>query len=155
MVLSLTCRGMVDPPEELLEISELQKLNLHKQIAHIPVCIYTMKSLAFLDMACNRLENITEKIQALADLKIPIMEGNYIHSLPRMFGCLTELELLNVDYNEIQNITAEMHQLTSLGKLACHPLDKGLHIMYNPLSKPIKEVLDGGLQGLYNYLKAN
>lgn len=113
-----------------------------------------MKSLVFLQLACNRLENIADQIQALADLKILIVEGNCIHSLPKMLCRLTKLELLNVDFNDIQSVPAEMHRLRRLEKLACHPLDKGLHIRHNPLLKPIKEVLDGGLQALYSYLKA-
>lgn len=48
----------------------------------------------------------------------------------------------------------EMHQLFRLEKLACHPLDKGLHIVHNPLLKPVKEVLEGGLSALFSYLRA-
>lgn len=48
----------------------------------------------------------------------------------------------------------EMHNLSRLEKLACHPLDKGLHIVHNPLLKPMKEVLEGGLNAFFNYLKA-
>lgn len=48
----------------------------------------------------------------------------------------------------------ELHQLSNLKKLACHPLDKGLHIVHNPLLKPVKEVLEGGLSALFNYLRA-
>lgn len=47
-----------------------------------------------------------------------------------------------------------MYQLWRLQKLACHPLDKGLHIIHNPLLKPVKEVLEGGLSALYSYLRA-
>lgn len=47
-----------------------------------------------------------------------------------------------------------MHQLSRLQKLACHPLDTGLHIVHNPLLKPVREVLEGGLGALYNYLRA-
>lgn len=47
-----------------------------------------------------------------------------------------------------------MHQLTRLRRLACHPLDTGLHIQHNPLLKPVKEVLQGGLDALYAYLRS-
>lgn len=47
-----------------------------------------------------------------------------------------------------------MHQLSRLEKLACHPLDKGLHIIHNPLLKPVKEVLEGGLSALFSYLRS-
>ncbi|TSK16091.1 Leucine-rich repeat-containing protein 30 [Bagarius yarrelli] len=155
-VLSLANNQLTSLPDSLSALTSLQKLNLsHNNIVYLPACVYAMKKLVFLHVACNRLENIAEHIQALADLKTLIVEENCIHSLPKMLCCLTKLELLNVDYNDIQNVPAEMHQLSRLQKLAAHPLDKGLHIMHNPLLKPIKEVLDGGLQALYNYLKAN
>lgn len=87
------------------------------------------------------------------------------------------LELLNLDFNDIKEVpqvswpgdfdsgddenndetnaaVQEMHQLLHLEKLACHPLDKGLHIIHNPLMKPLKEVLDGGLSALFNYLRS-
>lgn len=154
-VLSLANNQLTSLPDSLSALTNLRKLNLsHNNIVYIPVCVYAMKKLVFLHVARNKLENIAEHIQALTDLKILIVEENCIHCLPKMLCCLTKLELLNVDYNDIQNVPAEMHQLNRLGKLASHPLDKGLHIVHNPLLKPIKEVLDGGLQALYNYLKA-
>ncbi|KAA0705115.1 hypothetical protein E1301_Tti022224 [Triplophysa tibetana] len=145
-VLSLANNQLTGLPASLSALSGLKKLNLsHNHITHIPACVYTMKNLVFLQLACNKLENIADQIQALIDLKILILEGNCIHSLPKMICGLTKLELLNVDFNDIQNVPAEMHRLRGLERLACHPLDKGLHIMHNPLVKPIKDVLDGGV----------
>ncbi|XP_036066779.1 leucine-rich repeat-containing protein 30-like [Oryzias melastigma] len=108
----------------------------------------------FLDLSCNHLENLAENIQSLVNLKILIVEGNNLHSLPKAVCFLTRLELLNLDFNDIKDVPQEMHQLLQLQKLACHPLDKGLHIIHNPLLKPVKEVLEGGLSALFNYLKA-
>lgn len=62
----------------------LRKLNLsHNNNVYIPACVYAMKKLVFLHVACNRLENIMEHIQALSDLKILTVEGNCIHCLLR------------------------------------------------------------------------
>ncbi|XP_031690878.1 leucine-rich repeat-containing protein 30-like [Oncorhynchus kisutch] len=155
-VLSLTNNKISGLPASFASLICLRKLNLsHNKIVHIPGCIYTMKSLVFLHLACNRLECIADSIAALVELKILIVEGNEIHSLPKIICCLTRLELLNVDFNDIQNVPQEMHQLSRLEKLACHPLDKELHIMQNPLQEQIKEVLEGDLTTLFNYLKSN
>lgn len=43
----------------------------------------------FLHLACNHLENLAENIQSLVELKILIVEGNSIHSLPKALCCLT------------------------------------------------------------------
>lgn len=126
----------------------------HNRIAHIPACVYTMRSLVFLHLAGNQLENIADQIQDLVNLKILIVEGNRLHVLPKTLGSLASLELLNVDFNELQSLPTELHTLLRrLGRLACHPLDKGLHVVHNPLLKPTQEVLQGGLNALYNYLK--
>ncbi|PWA15695.1 hypothetical protein CCH79_00019589 [Gambusia affinis] len=178
-VLSLANNQLSSLPASLSNLTRLRKLNLsHNLIAHLPGCIYSMKSLVgvhqpesrpcslqvtccppvllqvFLDLSSNRLENVAENIQALLELKILIMEGNHLHSLPRGLCFLTRLELLNLDFNHIRDLPEEMHHLSRLEKLACHPLDKGLHIVHNPLMKPLKEVMEGGLEALFNYLRS-
>uniref|UniRef100_A0A3B5B389 Leucine rich repeat containing 30 n=1 Tax=Stegastes partitus TaxID=144197 RepID=A0A3B5B389_9TELE len=134
-------------PASLSNLTRLKKLNLsHNLIAHVPGCVYNMKALVFLHLACNRLENLAENIQALVELKILIMEGNSLHSLPKA--------LCDDDDDERPLPPQDLHQLSRLQKLAYHPLDKGLHIIHNPLLKPVKEVLEGGLSALFSYLRA-
>ncbi|CAL8320951.1 unnamed protein product [Arctogadus glacialis] len=153
-VLSLADNRITALPESLASMRNLTKLNLsNNRMAHIPTCVYSMKGLVFLHLACNRLEVIADQIQDLVNLKILIVEGNSLHSLPKTLCFLESLELLNVDFNDLQSVPGEMYLMSGLRKLACHPLDKGLHIIHNPLVKPIKEVLQGGLSALYNYLK--
>uniref|UniRef100_A0AAQ4PRQ6 Leucine rich repeat containing 30a n=1 Tax=Gasterosteus aculeatus aculeatus TaxID=481459 RepID=A0AAQ4PRQ6_GASAC len=156
LVLSLNNNQLSSLPESLSKLTRLRKLNLSQNhMALLPGCIYNMKALVFLHLACNCLENLAENIQNLAELKILIVEGNSLHSLPKALCCLTRLELLNLDFNDIKDVPQELHQLSHLEKLACHPLDKGLHIVHNPLIKPVKEVLEGGgLSALFNYLRA-
>lgn len=43
----------------------------------------------FLHLARNRLDNLAENIQALAELKILIVEGNSLQSLPKALCSLT------------------------------------------------------------------
>ncbi|KAK7944346.1 hypothetical protein WMY93_000074 [Mugilogobius chulae] len=153
-VLSLANNQITSLPNSLASMQNLTKLNLsHNRISIIPTCVYNMKRLVFLHLACNRLETIADQIQDLVNLKIFIVEGNSLHSLPKTICLLESLELLNVDFNDLQSVPVEMYLLNRLGRLACHPLDKGLHIVHNPLLKPIQEVLQGGLSALYNYLK--
>ncbi|KAI4878533.1 hypothetical protein NFI96_010439 [Prochilodus magdalenae] len=143
-VLSLANNLLTGLPGSLASMRKLTKLNLsHNQMAHIPACVYAMKNLVFLHLGHNVLENIAEQIQDLVNLKILILEGNSIHTLPRTLCFLSGLELLNVDFNDLQSVPSEMYLLKKLEKLACHPLDKGLHIVHNPLLKPIQEVLQG------------
>ncbi|PWA30065.1 hypothetical protein CCH79_00009652 [Gambusia affinis] len=145
-VLSLANNQISSLPSSLAAMHHLTKLNLsHNRIVHIPTCVYSMKGLVFLHLACNRLETIADQIQDLVNLKILIVEGNSIHTLPKTLCFLDSLELLNVDFNELQNVPDEMYQLSRLRRLACHPLDKGLHIIHNPLLKPIHEVLQASI----------
>ncbi|KAM9699234.1 uncharacterized protein ACNS7B_003529, partial [Menidia menidia] len=171
-VLSLADNQLTSLPASLSSLTRLRKLNLsHNLIAHVPGCVYSMRALVFLDLAYNRLENLAENIQSLLELKILIVEGNNLHSLPRALCFLTRLELLNLDFNNIKDVpqvsltwlavivlrfccVQELHLLVRLQKLACHPLDKGLHIVHNPLLKPTREVLEGGLEALFSYLRA-
>ncbi|XP_041823430.1 leucine-rich repeat-containing protein 30-like isoform X2 [Melanotaenia boesemani] len=156
VVLNLWGNQLTSLPPEIGQLRRLRVLFAYRnRLTEVPEELGTCTQLeVFLDVSCNRLENLAENIQALVDLKILIMEGNSLHSLPRALCFLTRLELLNLDFNDIKDVPQEMHQLSRLEKLACHPLDKGLHIIHNPLLKPVKEVLEGGLSALFNYLKA-
>nr|XP_046210833.1 leucine-rich repeat-containing protein 30-like [Oncorhynchus gorbuscha] len=92
-VLNLTNNKISGLPASFTSLTCLRKLNLsHNKIVHF---IYTMKSLVFVHLACNRLEciadSIADSIAALVERKILIVEGNEIHSLPKMICCLTRL----------------------------------------------------------------
>lgn len=110
-VLSLAGNQLSTLPASLSDLSRLRKLNLsHNLVAHVPACVYHMRSLVgapggqvcqpgaaatsplpqvFLHLASNRLESLAENIQALVELKILIVEGNRLHSLPKAVCCLT------------------------------------------------------------------
>lgn len=53
------------------------------------ICLKYVITQVFLHLACNRLENLAENIQALVELKILIVEGNCLHSLPKALCYLT------------------------------------------------------------------
>lgn len=118
-VLSLANNQLTSLPASLSGLTRLKKLNLsHNLLAHLPGCVYSMKALVgpqglllgvsswrcqtprlsqspsprlqvFLHLACNRLENLAENIQALVELKILIVEGNSLHTLPKALCWLT------------------------------------------------------------------
>ena len=50
-------------------------------------------------------------------------------------------------------LPAELYMLCRLTRIAWNPMDKGLHISRNPLSKTLPELLEGGLEMLVSYLK--
>uniref|UniRef100_A0A4W4HFS8 Leucine rich repeat containing 30a n=1 Tax=Electrophorus electricus TaxID=8005 RepID=A0A4W4HFS8_ELEEL len=147
------CNRLSAVPEELGRCDELEVLSLAgNQLTTLPGGLATAHRLAELNLGHNRMD-IDERIRDLASLKILIVEENRLRSLLRALCHLTALELLNVDFNNLQNVPGEMYRLWRLEKLASHPLDKGLHIVHNALLKPIQDLLQGGLDALFNYLK--
>ncbi|VFV19649.1 Hypothetical predicted protein [Lynx pardinus] len=153
-VLSLSHNCLSQLPASFADLSRLRKLNLsNNYFAHIPLCVFALKELDFLHVGSNRLENIAESIQCLVGLQIFIAESNNIHAFPRSLCLLTSLELLNLNNNDIQTLPDELYLLWRLGRIAWNPMDKGLHISHNPLSKPLPELVEGGLEMLFSYLK--
>lgn len=153
-VLSLSHNCISQLPSSFTDLTSLKKLNLsNNRFVQIPLCIFALRSLDFLHLGSNRLENIAESVQYLVNLQIFIVENNNIRTLPRSLCFITALELLNVDYNSIQTLPDDLYLLRRLPRIAWNPMDKGLHISHNPLSRPLPEIVEGGLDALFNYLK--
>lgn len=153
-VLSLSHNCISQLPLSFTDLTSLRKLNLsNNRFVQIPLCIFALRSLDFLHLGSNKLENIAESIQYLVNLQIFIVENNNIRSLPRSLCYISTLELLNVDYNAIQSLPDELYLLRRLRRIAWNPMDKGLHIAHNPLARPLPEVVEGGLDVLFNYLR--
>ncbi|XP_054237911.1 LOW QUALITY PROTEIN: leucine-rich repeat-containing protein 30 [Indicator indicator] len=153
-VLSLSHNCISQLPMSFTDLTNLRKLNLsNNRFVQIPLSIYMLRSLDFLHLGSNRLENIAESIQYLVNLQILIIENNNLRTLPRSICFLTTLELLNADYNTIQTLPDDLYLLHRLPRIAWNPMDKGLHIAHNPLSRPLPEVIEGGLDVLFNYLR--
>ncbi|XP_008562111.1 PREDICTED: leucine-rich repeat-containing protein 30 [Galeopterus variegatus] len=150
-VLSLSHNGLSQLPASFADLCRLRKLNLsNNRFVHIPICVWLkQQKLIFLII----LENIAESIQGLASLQIFIAESSNIHSFPRSLCLVTSLELLNSNNNDIQTLPSELYLLCRLARIAWNPMDKGLHISHNSLSKPLPEVVEGGLDMLFSYLK--
>lgn len=94
-VLSLANNQLTGLPGSLVSMHKLAKLNLSHN--HMSQPYVTCPHLHLCHEAMNILEKIANQIQELANLKILIVEGNHIHTLPQ-----TDLELLNVDFNALQ-----------------------------------------------------
>ncbi|OWK57217.1 Leucine-rich repeat-containing protein 30 [Lonchura striata] len=153
-VLSLSHNCISQLPLSFTDLTSLRKLNLsNNRFVQIPLCIFALRSLDFLHLGSNKLENIAESIQYLVNLQILIVENNNIRSLPRSLCHISTLELLNADYNAIQTLPDELYLLRRLRRIAWNPMDKGLHIAHNPLARPLPEVVEGGLDVLFNYLR--
>uniref|UniRef100_A0A8C9SX38 Uncharacterized protein n=1 Tax=Scleropages formosus TaxID=113540 RepID=A0A8C9SX38_SCLFO len=109
-VITLEHNQITELPSSLVDMPHLTKLNL---ISYNPTCIYGMTNLVSLHMSCNGEQRpLTSQDCLLLDFKM--------------------------DIRELQSMPFEMHLQQRLGILACHPLDKGLPIMHNPLLKCIK-----------------
>uniref|UniRef100_G1NRQ5 Leucine rich repeat containing 30 n=1 Tax=Meleagris gallopavo TaxID=9103 RepID=G1NRQ5_MELGA len=123
-VLSLSHNCISQLPSSFTDLTSLKKLNLsNNRFVQIPLCIFALRSLDFLHLGSNRLENIAESVQYLVNLQIFI-------TLPD-----------------------DLYLLHRLPRIAWNPMDKGLHISHNPLSRPLPEIIEGGLDVLFNYLK--
>lgn len=61
----------------------------HHKISATSLLFLILLVQVFLHLACNRLENLAENIQSLVELKILIVEGNHLQSLPKALCCLT------------------------------------------------------------------
>ncbi|XP_030351875.1 LOW QUALITY PROTEIN: leucine-rich repeat-containing protein 30 [Strigops habroptila] len=153
-VLSLSHNCISQLPLSFSDLTSLRKLNLsNNRFVQIPLCVFALRNLDFLHLGSNRLENIADSVQYLVNLQIFIIENNNIRILPRSLCFITTLELLNVDYNAIQTVPDDLYLLHQLPRIAWNPMDKGLHITHNPLSRPLPEVIEGGLDALYTYLR--
>ncbi|KAI6075042.1 hypothetical protein LUU34_00464400 [Aix galericulata] len=141
-VLSLSHNCISQLPSSFTDLTNLKKLNLsNNRFVQIPLCIFALRSLDFLHLGSNRLESIAESVQYLANLQIFIVENNNIRTLPRSLCFIMALELLNVDYNSIQTLPDDLYLLRRLPRIAWNPMDKGLHVSHNPLSRPLPELI--------------
>uniref|UniRef100_A0A4W5QI29 Uncharacterized protein n=1 Tax=Hucho hucho TaxID=62062 RepID=A0A4W5QI29_9TELE len=66
-ILSLTNNQISGFPASFASLTCLRQPDLlaHNKTVHIPSCVYTMKSLVFLHLACNRLECVAEQFLVL------------------------------------------------------------------------------------------
>uniref|UniRef100_A0A8D0CRD6 Disease resistance R13L4/SHOC-2-like LRR domain-containing protein n=1 Tax=Sander lucioperca TaxID=283035 RepID=A0A8D0CRD6_SANLU len=148
-VLSLANNQLSSLPDSLCSLTRLKKLNLsHNNISYLPACVGSMKALVFLHLSCNRLENLPENIRSLVELKILIVEGN--SNSPLCY--LTRLELLNLDFNDIKDVPQVCVTLIIFTSLCLG--DRKLHLVHNPLQKPVRSAGRGGAQHLFSYLRA-
>ncbi|MEQ2213614.1 hypothetical protein XENOCAPTIV_017847, partial [Xenoophorus captivus] len=91
---SRLCLQHEDPGASSSARNQLSTNNNDKQMIQCsPVFLQV-----FLDLSSNRLENLAEKIQALVELKILIMEGNSLHSLPKALCFLTRCVTVPVPF---------------------------------------------------------
>ncbi len=102
--LSLVSCGLTDFPEEILEITGLLDLYLHKNlIKSLPEDIDKLATLRFFDLRSNRLETIPETIENLEKLQILHLNINLLASLPGTIANLGQFDFiaLNIENNPI------------------------------------------------------
>ncbi|KAI3763163.1 hypothetical protein L1987_53614 [Smallanthus sonchifolius] len=128
------------------ELVNLKKLSIPlNKIRSLPTSIGEMKSLQFLDAHFNELRVLPPSIGCLSNLEILNLSGNFsdLTSLPFTIGDLTNLKELDISNNQIHELPATFGRLEKLEKL---------NLEENPLAVPPKEVVDGGVEAVKEFM---
>lgn len=107
-------------PDFLLErAKELRSLHLdHNQLAILPPELGAFSGLVSLDLSNNRLKVIADEICCLVHLRTFLARNNQltVESIPKDFGTLPSLQLLNLSGNRLTEVPM---QFTELHELKC------------------------------------
>lgn len=104
-VLSLARRGMLDLPEELWELTELQKLNLSLNVLRsVPSSLGLLQNLVVLNLWGNQLTSLPPEIGQLRNLKVLFAYRNRLSEVPEELGCCTKLEVLSLANNQLTGL---------------------------------------------------
>ena len=108
-------------PEELGQLTDLQHLDLHKnQLMHIPPELAQLANLQHLDLHKNQLMHIPPELAQLTNLQhLDLYENQLTQVLPEL-GQLTNLQNLDLSGNQLTQIPPELRQLTNLQNLHLH-----------------------------------
>ena len=109
------------PPEELACLIHLQHLNLHKnQLTSIPAELAQLSHLQHLDLHTNRLTSIPAELAQLSHLQHLDLYENQLTHVPPELGQLINLQNLDLSANQLTLIPPELGQLTNLQNLQLH-----------------------------------
>uniref|UniRef100_A0A7S4I284 PPM-type phosphatase domain-containing protein n=1 Tax=Vannella robusta TaxID=1487602 RepID=A0A7S4I284_9EUKA len=110
-------------PDDLWQpLERMGKLNFNLNgITEIPLGLFSLKSLVFLELACNQLEELPEQVCELKALSFLNVSHNNIKTFPSSLSEMKELKKLYVSYNDISEFEwpEEYAQMTGLKEFVC------------------------------------
>ena len=93
-------------------------LNLsNTQLEDIPIELWDLPNLQFLDLSKNNITNLSTRIGQLSDLIELDLSNNHITSLPAELGKLSRLQKLTINANQLKILPIEIGNLTLLESL--------------------------------------
>ncbi len=124
--LDLSDCGLMEIPEEVFELTQLQTLLLGKpyqstdnqdnrnRIAFIPVELSYLKNLQGLGLASNEFDEFPSIISNLPRLQTLMMNDNQLVTLPAEIGQLRHLQILGLNNNLLLDLPPEIGNLKKL-----------------------------------------
>ncbi|MCX6182597.1 MAG: leucine-rich repeat domain-containing protein [Bacteroidetes bacterium] len=88
-----------------------------KKLSKVPIEIFKLTALEYLDLSGNKLDSIPKEIGQLKNLKVLILDGNKLEALPEELYQLKNLQVLRLGKNNIFYMSAKIGQLTNLSIL--------------------------------------
>ncbi|GAB6032220.1 Leucine-rich repeat-containing protein 40 [Chamberlinius hualienensis] len=169
-IINLSRNQLVQVPESIdLALSKIMELQLaSNKLLSIPPIIQSAKYLKFLDVSCNRLENLPDEIVTLTQLREIWINGNKFVQIPSCVYKLKALEILLASDNNIEIIDVEgLNNLSMLATLNLQnnnihsvPPELGnlvqlrcLQLEGNPFRQPRTAILAKGTNFLLEYLR--
>jgi internalin A len=116
--LNLSYLGLIELPERLFELTQLQTLHLdNNQLTELPERIGDLVQLQTLNLDRNQLTQLPERIGDLAQLQTLDRTGNQLTQLPERIGDLVQLQTLNLDRNQLTQLPERIGDLAQLERL--------------------------------------
>ncbi|XP_012055191.1 PREDICTED: leucine-rich repeat-containing protein 40-like [Atta cephalotes] len=120
--LNLSSKGLSTVPDKIWNINELTEeelRDLHFELDYesLEERWWEQEPLKMLDMSCNSLTAIDNKIEFLTELNTLNLHSNLLEELPPEIGSLRKLKIINLSDNRLKNLPHEFYMLEELCEL--------------------------------------
>lgn len=166
--LSLVKNLFTEFPKVITGLNSLNYLNIMRnKIKNLPESIGLLKNLIELNMQNNALISLPNSFGQMESLKELSLRENSLNSLPDSFGQLKKLEILNLRVNQLNWLPESLAQLKNLVHLNLESNNftsippqlwgleslKELILLYNPLIKEDREMLERNMDEILEYCR--